>query len=63
VMVTPGQGLVDFPLVLAKLRAVGFDGPRYVGCVGGEGDVKIERELSFTRGYIQGILSALPLTD
>jgi sugar phosphate isomerase/epimerase len=63
VMVTAGQGLVDFPLVLAKLRAVGFSGPLYVECVGGQDDHTIERELSFTRGYIQGILSALPLTD
>ncbi|MDA0337823.1 MAG: sugar phosphate isomerase/epimerase [bacterium] len=63
VMVTPGTGLVDFPLVLAKLRAAGFNGPYYVECVGGgpEADA-IERELTYTRGFIEGILRALPLT-
>ncbi len=62
VMITPGTGLVDFPLVLAKLRAVGFDGPCYVECVGGGPEAPaVERELTFTRGYIQGILAVLPL--
>ena len=63
VMVTPGDGLVDFPLVLAKLRAGGFDGPYYVECVGGGPDPQaVERELTYTRGYIRGILGSLPLT-
>jgi sugar phosphate isomerase/epimerase len=63
VAITAGSGLVDFALVLAKLRAVGFDGPYYVECVGGAPDVAaIERELAFTRGYVRGMLQALPLT-
>ena len=62
VMITPGSGLVDFPLVLAKLRAGGFDGPLYVECVGGDGPDAVQAELTYTRGYIRGILQALPLT-
>lgn len=62
VMVTPGDGLVDFPLVLAKLRAAGFEGPYYVECVaGGDDEQLVQTELTFTRGYIGGILAALPL--
>lgn len=64
VMVTAGEGLVDFPLVLAKLRAGGFDGPLYVECVGGSGEADVsQRELVATRGYLRGILDSLPLTD
>lgn len=64
VAVTPGRGLVDFPLVLAKLRAAGFDGPLFVECVGGGADADaVSRELLFTRGYLRGIGDALPLTD
>jgi len=64
VMVTPGDGLVDFPLILAKLRAAGFDGPYYVECVGGGSEAPaVERELTFTRGFMRGSLEALPLTS
>ena len=46
-----------------KLRAGGFDGPYYVECVGGGPDPQaVERELTYTRGYIRGILGSLPLT-
>lgn len=64
VMVTPGDGLVDFPLVLAKLRASGFSGPSYVECVAGGQDAdRVERALAHTAGYLRGIRHALPLTD
>ena len=64
VMVTPGDGLVDFPLVLAKLRASAYDGPSYVECVaGGEDTDAVERNLAYTAGYIKGIFHALPLAD
>lgn len=64
VMVTPGGGLVDFPLVLAKLRASAYDGPSYVECVaGGEDADAVERNLAYTAGYMKGIFHALPLTD
>jgi sugar phosphate isomerase/epimerase len=53
VMVTPGEGLVDFPFVLSALVAGGFDGPLYVECVGGtdvdEIDRNVRRTLSFVR--------------
>jgi sugar phosphate isomerase/epimerase len=62
VMVTPGDGLVDFPLVLAKLRAGGFGGPLYVECVARGEPEEVQRELVATRGYLRGILDALPLT-
>jgi sugar phosphate isomerase/epimerase len=63
VMVTPGDGLVDFPLVLAKLRASAFAGPCYVECVAGEDPDQVERALAQTAGYMRGIFHALPLTD
>ncbi len=64
VMITPGDGLVDFPLVLAKLRASAFDGPSYVECValGIDADAT-ERALAHTAGYMKGIAQSLPLTD
>jgi sugar phosphate isomerase/epimerase len=53
VMVTPGEGLVDFPAVLSALVSGGFDGPLYVECVGGtaidEIDRNVRRTLSFVR--------------
>lgn len=56
VAVTPGDGLVDFPRVLAGLAAGGFDGPYYVECVGGTTPVAVDRDLAFTLGYARGIL-------
>ncbi|WP_028453243.1 sugar phosphate isomerase/epimerase family protein [Chitinilyticum aquatile] len=35
VMVTPGEGLVDFPQIFRQLRAGGFSGPVYLECVAG----------------------------
>lgn len=53
VLVTPGEGLVDFATVLSALVAGGFDGPLYVECVGGteidEIDRNVRRTLSFLR--------------
>ena len=53
VMVTPGEGLVDFPTILSTLIAGGFDGPLYVECVGGtaitEIDANVRRTLAFVR--------------
>ena len=59
VMVTAGDGLVDFSTVLATLAGNGFRGPAYVECVGGEQIPEIDRNLAFTLGYIKGILSTL----
>jgi sugar phosphate isomerase/epimerase len=53
VLVTPGEGLVDFPTILSALVSGGFDGPLYVECVGGtdldEIDRNVRRTLSFVR--------------
>jgi sugar phosphate isomerase/epimerase len=56
VMITPGEGLVDFPAVLSALVRGGFGGPLYVECVGGEAldeiDANLRRTLSFVRGAL-----------
>lgn len=59
VMVTPGDGLVDFAAVLEILNRAGFNGPYYVECVGGVEVDRINRDLAFTLGYIKGIQAAL----
>ncbi len=59
VMVTAGDGLVDFAVVLGKLLNGGFAGPSYIECVGGQGVEQIDRDLSFTLGYIRGLYAAL----
>ena len=59
VMVTPGDGLVDFPTILGKLAGGGFAGPYYVECVGGKTTEEVDRDLAFTLGYVKGILAGL----
>ncbi len=59
VMVTAGDGLVDFPVILAGLDRAGFSGPCYVECVGGEEGTAIDRDLAFVLGYIKGIQAAI----
>jgi sugar phosphate isomerase/epimerase len=59
VMVTAGEGLVDFEAVLSGLVAGGFDGPLYVECVGGQSRDEIDHDLKRTRTYILGILDRL----
>ena len=59
VMVTAGDGLVDFPAVLSGLVAGGFRGPLYVECVGGKTPEEIDANVLRTRKYIQGILAGL----
>jgi len=59
VLVTPGEGLVDFPVIMAALDRSGFSGPCYVECVGGQSLESIDRNLSFVRGFIQGIQATL----
>ena len=59
VMVTPGDGLVDFHRVLAGLAGGGFDGPLYVECVGGREPADVDRDIAFTLGYVKGILTSL----
>jgi sugar phosphate isomerase/epimerase len=59
VQVTAGDGLVDFPAVLKKLIEGGFAGPLYVECVGGREVAQIDRDLTFTLGYVKGILQTV----
>lgn len=59
VMITPGDGWVDFPFVLRQLTAAGFDGPMYVECVGSSEPDDVDRDLAFTLGYVKGILASI----
>ena len=59
VMVTAGDGLVEFYAVLSGLVGGGFDGPLYVECVGSEEPVDVDRDIAFTLGYTKGILATL----
>ena len=57
VMVTPGEGLVDFEKVLSGLVAGGFDGPLYVECVGGKTLDEINRNVRSTLKFVSDILA------
>ena len=57
VMVTPGEGLVDFERVLGGLIAGGFDGPLYVECVGGKALDEINKNVKSTLKFVSDILS------
>ena len=59
VMVTAGDGLVDFYAVLSGLVGGGFDGPLYVECVGSDAPDAVDRDIAFTLGYTKGILATL----
>ena len=59
VMVTPGQGLVDFPKVLAGMVGGGFTGPLYVECVGGTELGEIDANVEATLPFVQEIVAAL----
>ena len=59
VMVTAGDGLVDFPVVLGKLLSGGFRGPFYVECVGSKEESEVGRDLAFTLGYVKGIMETI----
>ncbi len=56
VMVTPGEGLVDFETVLGGLVTGGFDGPLYVECVGGETVDEINSNTKATLKFVSDIL-------
>ncbi len=59
VMVTAGDGLVDFYTVLSGLVGGGFDGPLYVECVGATEPGDVDRDVAFTLGYVKGVLAGL----
>ena len=57
VMVTPGEGLVDFETVLNGLVSGGFEGPLYVECVGGTTVDEINRNTKATLKFVSNILA------
>ena len=57
VMVTPGEGLVDFEKVLGGLVAGGFDGPLYVECVGGKTVDEINGNVKSTLRFVSDTLA------
>jgi sugar phosphate isomerase/epimerase len=59
VMVTAGDGLVDFDKVLSGLVAGGFRGPLYVECVGGKEPDEIDANVRFTLKFVGDILAKL----
>ena len=59
VMVTAGEGLVDFEKVLAGLVNNGFRGPLYVECVGGTELDEIDANVRATLPFVQNILATL----
>jgi sugar phosphate isomerase/epimerase len=60
VMITPGEGWVDFHAVLAGLLEAGFRGPLYLECVAGETIDEIDRNVQATWLYVAEILARLP---
>jgi len=59
VMFTPGGGVVDFESIYATLRDVGYSGPNWLECVGGETWEEITSEARTTRAYMEKIWSRL----
>jgi sugar phosphate isomerase/epimerase len=60
VMITPGEGWVDFEAVLGGLVRGGFRGPLYVECVGGQSVQEIDHNVQATRAFVREILDRLP---
>ena len=56
VMVTPGEGLVNFEIVLNGLVEGSFDGPLYVECVGGQTVDEINGNTKATLKFVSDIL-------
>ena len=59
VMITPGEGLVDFEQVLGGLVEGGFRGPLYVECVGGKELNEINKNVKATLKFVSDILAKL----
>jgi sugar phosphate isomerase/epimerase len=59
VMFTPGQGVVDFEAVYGALRAVGFNGPNWLECVGGTTFDEITAEAKKTKAFMESIWAKL----
>jgi sugar phosphate isomerase/epimerase len=59
VMITPGEGLVDFAKVLGGLVEGGFRGPLYVECVGGRELDEINKNVKSTLKFVSDILAEI----
>ena len=59
VLITPGEGWVDFDAVIGGLVRGGFRGPLYVECVGGTTLDEIDANVRQTRQLIERILAGL----
>ncbi|WP_028453895.1 sugar phosphate isomerase/epimerase family protein [Chitinilyticum litopenaei] len=63
VMITPGEGLVDFPRVLGDLVQHGFAGPCYLECVGGQSLPVIDANVRASRQLALGWLARATTGD
>jgi sugar phosphate isomerase/epimerase len=59
VWILPGDGLVDFPVVLGKLVKAGFSGPLHVECLGGSELDDVNERAWKTREWLEKILEKL----
>lgn len=59
VMITPGEGLVDFRAVLGGLIRNGFRGPCYVECVGGDTIDEIDANARYARQFVKELLAEI----
>ena len=59
VVVTAGDGLVNFDKVLSGLVSGGFRGPLYVECVRGKELNEIDKNVKFTLKFVKDILAKL----
>ena len=59
VMITPGEGWVDFEAVFGGLVGGGFGGPLYLECVGGSTPQEIDQNVLRTRGFVNALLERL----
>ena len=55
VMVTAGDGLVDFPFVIGQLEDGGFSGPMYVECVGSSEPDAVDGDLKRTHVFVTAL--------
>jgi sugar phosphate isomerase/epimerase len=62
VMVTPGDGLVDFPAVFTALKDAGFAGPCVVECLSGEALDEVNHQAVRARHFLEDTLSNVGYT-